>query len=191
MPDAAILPTTAKRNVELITQAEEQLLRGRPRAERLGEWVASFFGSFRFIAAHVAVFAGWMLYNAGVVPGVRPFDPYPFNFLALLVGVEFILLTTFVLMNQERQMRRSEQWAHLTLQTCLLAEQEGTKNMEMLRLVCHQLGLDKPAGDLEVKELAQATDVAALVEEIGKARQVGERLVEEIGQVCEGVRTPR
>jgi hypothetical protein len=49
-------------------------------------------------------------------------------------GVEFIFLTTFVLMNQKHQMGRTEQWAHLDLRLSMLAEQEVTKNMEMLRL---------------------------------------------------------
>src|SRR5262249_41503327 len=153
------------------------------RAERIADGVARFFGSPRFVLAHALGFAGWAVLNTGVVPGVQPFDPYPFAFLGFVVGVEFILLTTFVLMNQNLQSQRPEQWAHLNLQLCMLAEQEVTKNMQMLHLICQHLGLDRPARDREVKELAQATPVAALVEEIEKAREAGEAPAGDVGKV--------
>jgi uncharacterized membrane protein len=109
----------------------------------------------------------------GSGPGARPFDPYPFGLLALVVGIEFIFLTTFVLMNQKHQMGRTEQWAHLDLQLSMLAEQEVTKNMQLLQLICQHLRLQKPAQDQEVKELTRATPVTALVDEIGKALESG------------------
>jgi hypothetical protein len=54
----------------------------------------------------------------------------------------------------------------------MLAEHEVTKNMQMLHLICKHLGLGEPTGDHEVKELAQATPVTTLVEEI--AEKLGE-----------------
>jgi uncharacterized membrane protein len=185
MSSAPSLPSTTMRNVELIALVEQQLLDRRSRAERTGEVVARFFGSFRFIAAHTGFFLFWILLNSVILPAAIRFDPYPFPFLSLLVGIEFILLTTFVLMNQDNQMRRTEQWSLLTLQMCLLAEQEGTASIEMLHRVCQHLGLEKPLLDQEVKELAQATDVVALAEEISKAREVGEEVVEELEKVRE------
>ena len=110
--------------------------------------------------------------NLGLFPGVQPFDPYPFPFLGLIVGIEFIFLTTFVLMNQNLQSRREAQWAHLNLQLAMLAEHEVTKNMQMLHLICKHLGLEEPTGDHELKELTQATPVTTLVEEI--AEKLGE-----------------
>ena len=108
----------------------------------------------------------WFLLNLGFVGDLQPFDPYPFPFLGLIVGIEFIFLTTFVLMNQSLQARREEQWAHLNLQLAMLAEHEVTKNMQMLHLICQHLGLEQPTGDHEVKELVKATPVTTLVEEI-------------------------
>src|SRR5262249_22147962 len=75
------LPPTAKKNVEAIAQVEQQLLGRRSRAERIADGVARFFGSPRFVLAHALGFAGWAVLNTGVVPGVQPFDPYPFAFL--------------------------------------------------------------------------------------------------------------
>ena len=118
MTPPAPLPPTARRNIDAIAQVEQQLHGRRSAVEKVGDAVARFFGSLWFIAAHVAFLAAWLAVNAHAVPGVPAFDPYPFNFLALLVGVEFIFLTTFVLMNQSTQARRQEQWGHLTLQVC-------------------------------------------------------------------------
>ena len=171
MSSPALSPT-AKKNVETIAQVEQQLVGRRTRMDRVGDAIARFFGTLRFIIAHVLFFTGWFAVNLGLLAGVQPFDPYPFPFLGLIVGIEFIFLTTFVLMNQTLQSRREEQWAHLNLQLAMLAEHEVTKNMQMLHLICKHLGLEEPTGDNEVKELVQATPVTTLVEEI--AQKLGE-----------------
>src|SRR4051794_39559939 len=127
------LSTTAKKNVETIAQVDQQLVGRRTRMDRIGIAIAYFFGTLRFILAHALFFTGWFVLNGGLLAGVPPFDPYPFPFLGLIVGIEFICLTTFVLMNQNLQARREEQWAHLNLQLAMLAEHGVTKNMQMLR----------------------------------------------------------
>lgn len=187
MSSERVLPPTARKNVETIAQVERQLLDQRSRTDRLGEGVARFFGSLSFIAAHVLFIAGWVLLNTNMIPGVSPFDPYPFAFLSLVVGIEFILLTTFVLMNQKHQMRRSEQWANLHLQLSMLTEQEVTKSLQMLHLICRHMRLNEPEQDQEVNELCQATSVTALVDEIGKVRELGQALADEISET----ETPR
>jgi len=171
---SAPLSSTAKKNIEAIAQVEQALHGQRSLVERIGHWVAGFFGSLWFIAAHAVIFAVWILLNVGGLPGVATFDPYPFPFLGLVVGIEFIFLTTFVLMNQNLQSKRQEHWGHLTLQVCLLAEQEVTKNMQMTQSICQHLELQKPTWDHEVDDMAQTTQVATLVEEIEKARESGE-----------------
>jgi uncharacterized membrane protein len=166
------LSPTAKRNVETIAQVEQQLVGRRTRMDRIGDAIARYFGTLRFIVAHALFFTGWFVLNLGLLPNIQPFDPYPFPFLGLIVGIEFIFLTTFVLMNQNLLSRREEQWAHLNLQLAMLAEHEVTKNMQMLHMICKHLELEQPTGDNEVKELAQATPVTTLVEEI--ADKLGE-----------------
>ncbi len=168
------LHSTARKNVEAIAQLEQQLHGRRSRAERASDRVARFFGSLWFVAAHVVVFAAWVASNVHVVPGVPAFDPYPFPFLGFVVGIEFIFLTTFVLINQNVQSKRQEQWGHLTLQVCLLTEQEVTKTLQLLHKISQRMGIHDAAGDQESRDLAQATPVTELVAEIEKAREVGE-----------------
>ena len=109
--------------------------------------------------------------NTEKIVGVPPFDPYPFQLLSLIVGIEFIFLATFVLMNQKHQMHRTEQWSHLHLQLSMLTEQEVTKNMQMLRSIGQELRLEKMTGDQELSELTQNTEISELANEIEKARK--------------------
>lgn len=185
MSSEPVLPPTVKKNVETIALVEQQLLGQRSLTEHLGEGIARFFGSLTFIIAHVLFIAGWVLLNTCMIPGASPFDPYPFALLSAVVGIEFIFLTTFVLINQNHQMRRSEQWANLDLQLSMLTEQEVTKNMQMLHLICQHLRIKQPGQvqhDQEVSELSQATSVTALVDEIDKVRELGQALADEISE---------
>jgi uncharacterized membrane protein len=177
---SAPLSSTAKKNIEVIAQVEQHLTGSRSRVEKIGDWIARFFGSLWFIIAHAVFFTVWIVLNVRMLPGVGAFDPYPFPFLGLIVGIEFIFLTTFVLMNQNFQSKRQEQWGHLTLQVALLTEQEVTKTLQMVHLICQDLGLKTPAADPEVKDLAQTTPVTVLVDEIDKVREAGEKLVGEM-----------
>jgi uncharacterized membrane protein len=176
------LSSTARRNIEAIAQVEQVLHGRRSRVEKIGDWIARFFGSLWFITAHVVFLAVWIVLNIQVLHDIPAFDPYPFPFLGLVVGIEFIFLTTFVLMNQNLQSRRQEHWGHLTLQICLLSEQEITRNMQMLQMICANMGLQKSTGDPELTDMSQTTQVTALVEEIERAREAGETVFDEFGQ---------
>src|SRR5947209_5489086 len=91
------VPGVAKRNIEAIMQLEQDYLRQRSTVDRLSDTVSRFAGSISFVIAHVVAFLGWILANASVIPGVVPFDPYPFGLLSLVVALEAIFLSTFVL----------------------------------------------------------------------------------------------
>jgi uncharacterized membrane protein len=99
-----------------------------------------------------------------------PFDPFPYSFLSLIVGIEFIFLTTFVLLNQKYQIRREEQWSHLHLQLSMLTEQEVTRTVQMLSAISDKLGIKGGITDAELKEMAKPTSVTAFVGEIEKSR---------------------
>src|ERR1017187_4845453 len=162
------LSSTAKRNIETIAQVEQALLRKRKLAERMGERVAHFFGSLLFIAAHICFMTFWIIINTSGVKRIVPFDPYPFSFLSLIVAIEFIFLTTFVLLNQKYQIRREEQWSHLHLQLSMLTEQEVTRNVQMLRAISQKLGIQSAITDDEITEMTKPTSVTAFVGEIEK-----------------------
>ena len=174
-----MLSDLAKKNIEAIAQLEHQLHGRRSPVEKIGDHIARYFGSLWFIVAHAVFFAAWVVLNTWIVLGDTAFDPYPYPFLGFFVGIEFFFLTTFVIMNQNLQSQRQEHWGHLALQVDLLTEQEVTKSMQLLHLICQHLGLENPSTDEESKDLAKPTPLTELVEGIEKARQAGNVTISE------------
>ena len=70
------------------------------------------------------------------------FDPYPFSLLTLVVSLEAILLTGFVLISQDRMTKLADRRAHLDLQVNLLAEQELTAILKVVCLIADQTGVE-------------------------------------------------
>src|SRR3954470_14953621 len=55
-----------------------------------------------FLLLHVAWFAIWIPWNLGWL-GFKPFDPFPFGLLTMVVSLEAIFLSIFVLLSQKRE----------------------------------------------------------------------------------------
>jgi len=153
-------------NISAIVKMEQRILDDRTTVERIGDAVGSFAGSMLFVALHVLVFGFWFLLNAKVVPGISGFDPFPFTRLSTVVSVEAVLLSTFVLMKQNRESKRAEHRQQLTLQIGLLTEQESTKCLQVLQLVCERLGVESVGRDRETRILSQDTLVDKLADEL-------------------------
>src|ERR1022692_1775661 len=175
-----ITPGIAQGNIATIMQIEQAYMRQRSGVDRLCETISRFAGSISFVIAHIVGFVGWVVVNTGAIPGVVPMDPYPFSFLALIVAVEAIFLSAFVLMTQNRQTRQADHWAHLTLQIGLLGEQETTKVLQMLKLICARLGLDKVASDGELTEMVGKTSVGILAEKLTQNLEKTRDLIEPV-----------
>jgi uncharacterized membrane protein len=143
-------------HIDLIAKHEEDFLTRRTPSERLGDTIAGFAGSLRFVAIHLAIFAGWMIFNAA---SPHRFDPPPFPLLGTLVALEAILLASIILMRQSRMSRRAEERDHLMLQILLLTEKEITAVLGMDRKIAGQVGLQRVANDKELEQLSQHTSI--------------------------------
>ncbi len=84
----------------------------------------------------------------------------------MIVSVEGVLLSTFVLMKQNRMQRRSDTRDHLNLQIDLLSEKEVTKSLQLLRAICQRLEIPEGTMDTELQEMATITSVDMLAERI-------------------------
>lgn len=152
--------------IALIAKHEQEFLAKRTAPERLGDHVASFVGSLRFVFFHVTVFSLWIGWN--VTPGKAHFDPWPFALLDTIVAIEALLLASFILMRQGRISRRADERDHLVLQVLLLTEKELTAVLNINRAIAIELGLKSTANTPEIKELSQHTsidDVARTIQE--------------------------
>ena len=150
------------RNVEAIAQLEAADRARQTAAARLSDAIARTAGTGWFAGLHVVWFTGWLIWNTGLVPGWRPIDPFPFSFLTLVVSLEAIFLSVFVLVSQNNLTRQSERRAHLDLQVNLLAEQESTKTVALLERIAQALDIPLPSDSGE-RELATPTDIRVVV----------------------------
>lgn len=113
-PAAALdlLAATGRRlrqNVMLIRNAatrnvNEEVEDKRTTVMRVADWIADFSGSLPFLFLHLAFFAVWIGWNVALP--AKSFDAYPFGFLTLVVSLEAIILSVFVLLSQNRQVER-------------------------------------------------------------------------------------
>jgi len=115
--------------------------------ERLADGITAFAGSMRFVYLHSAWFGLWILVNLGLVSAVTggllpPFDPFPFGLLTMVVSLEAIFLTTFVMISQNRQAALADQRAELDYQVNVKAEAETAKLLMMVEaLIAHHAEL--------------------------------------------------
>src|SRR5580765_7394628 len=152
---------TSNGNVERVAKLEADALGTRPLGARWAAGVMRFAGTMTFAAIHIVWFVAWLSVNAGLIPGIRPFDPYPFNFLTLVVSLESIFLSIWILISQNQMERLADRRAHLDLQINMLAEQESTAAIRMLQRISERLGI--ASEDTVDHALAEETDVERIV----------------------------
>ena len=168
MGDETRLSSPAVDNIRAIVDLQRQAAREARRSERISDAITAFAGSLAFVLIHVLMFATWAAWNSWS-PASWRFDPYPFGLMTLLVSLEAVLVSTFVLIAQNRMRRQSEQRDHLDLQINLLAEQEMTLVLRLLRQIAERLEIPPESDDAEkAQELAEQTNVYDLMHTIKK-----------------------
>ena len=160
------IPRTFEENVRAIKAWEESALHDRSHAERISEWITSTAGRGPVLLAHALWFAAWAAVNLGFVPGIRPFDRFPFTLLTTMVSLEAIFLALFVLSSQNRLATQADKRGHLDLQINLLAEREMTAVLQLLQDIASHLGVAHAAGSPRNEELARETDVQELTSKL-------------------------
>ena len=163
-PGAAANPT--QHNIDAIAKLEHDALERRSSTERVSEVITRFVGNTGFLLAQLILISGWILFNLRVIPGVAPFDPFPFGVLALVVSSESVYLTVFVLISQNRMARQSDRRSHLGLQVSMLSEQELTTILQMLQKLCQHMGVNVDSSKEEVRSFSKTTEIHKLASEL-------------------------
>lgn len=96
---AMILRNAAARNVNEEVEVKQSTV------DRVADWISDFSGSIPFLFLHLGFFFVWIILNVGVMP-FGGFDPFPFGLLTMVVSLEAIILSVFVLLSQNRQAER-------------------------------------------------------------------------------------
>src|ERR1035438_4471063 len=134
-------------HIDSIARQEYEFLEQRTLSERVGDRIAGFAGSMSFVLIHVLLVLSWVLINVNQVSWISRFDPYPFSLLGMIVAVEAVVLSSFILMRQNRMTKRAERRDHLNLQIDLIAEKEITKLLQMVHAICDDMGLKQIVTD--------------------------------------------
>jgi uncharacterized membrane protein len=162
----------ADQNLRAVARLEERARSRRSLAACVSDLITSCAGNEYSVAAHAIWFGSWILFNTGVLPlPWAPFDPFPFSLLTSIVSLEAIFLTLFVLASQNRLTQEADKRAHLDLQVDLLAEQEMTVVLRMLRELCDKFDLTQTTASKEFRALIERTDIRDLAERVEKNLQ--------------------
>ncbi len=164
------IESITRENIESILCLEEQRRQRKPAWFRLVERVARFCGTLQFLWINVAWFAVWIAWNVAF----KPFDPYPFTFLILVVSLEAIMLSILILISQNLSATESERRHHLDLQINLLNEREMTALLRLVTVMADRMGIPQ-ADQAEVDALAVDTDPTAVLQQIVKAEHAHTR----------------
>jgi uncharacterized membrane protein len=130
----------------------ETVVFGRLRSDqdRAADAITRFAGSMSFVYLHLGWFAVWIVLNVGLVGSTFVFDDFPFGLLTMIVSLEAIFLSTFVMISQNREATRAEVRASLDFETNLTA---GV----LVRAIAKHTGVDMKAVDQLVRAEVERT----------------------------------
>ncbi len=135
-----------------ITLNEKEVVeRLRTNQDHLTDAITGFAGSTRFVYLHAAWFGAWIVINAGLFGAALIFDPFPYGLLTMIVSLEAIFLSTFVMISQNRQSARADVRSDLDFVTNLRSEIWSVR-------IGRQLGLDAHDVERQVQEIVRASN---------------------------------
>jgi uncharacterized membrane protein len=167
--DSPLLSKVLEHNIRTIAYLRLKASRTRGLQERLADAITTFSGRMVFVYVHIVWFGLWILLNTGRM-GVPTFDPFPYGLLTMIVSLEAIFLSTFVLISQNRLSEEAEGRANLNLQIGLLTEHEVTRVLQMLDAIQDKLGIDNDE-DSELADLEMETKPEDVLAEIESLQQ--------------------
>lgn len=136
----------------------------RSMEDRLADRITGFAGSMWFVYIHTIWFGVWLMVNLGLLLAMglnlTPFDPFPFGLLTLIVSLEAIFLSTFVMIAQNRLSEVADARAQADFEIDRKAEAEVAKILHLLEALVehHILLVDDTAAD----ELLQTSSVSSI-----------------------------
>ena len=128
----------------------EELALQSTTVERVADAIAAFSGSITFLLLNAGWFTFWIVWNT--TPALPHFDPYPFGFLTMMVSLEAIFLSIFVLVSQNRQGAKDRLRADAEYEVNLKAELEVAHLHEKVDFLTEELLVRLPRPDRNTKE---------------------------------------
>lgn len=107
--------------------------------ERMADRVAGFVGRPQFLAVHALWFLFWVAVNTGALAVVTRFDDYPFGLLGIILSIEAIFITGFLLISQNRQSTHADKRAELDYEVNVRTYREIHEIDTLLRAILARL----------------------------------------------------
>ena len=167
--DNPALSKIIERNIRTVINLRLKAAREQSLQDHIADAFTSFSGRMVFVYVHVVWFGVWILLNTGRL-GVHPFDPFPYGLLTMIVSLEAIFLSTFVLISQNRLSEETEHRADLDLHIGLLTEHELTRVLQMLDAVQEKMGIEDHE-ESELADLEMETKPEDVLAEIARLQQ--------------------
>ena len=159
------LANVIESNIEVVDLLRRKANDARSPQDKLADAITAFSGSMVFFYLHVVWFGVWVLINLGFFAGIKAFDPFPFGLLTMVVSLEAIFLSTFVLISQNRQSVNDDHRDSLDLQIDLLAEYEITRMLRLVDKMAQKMGIED-AYDAEIDQLCEPVAPDVVLNEI-------------------------
>ena len=158
------LPHSVSENIDTIAEYCERNEEQVTTAQKLIEKVSLFLGSPAYFAVNVTFIVCWIAWNAAASEfDITQIDEPPFFWLQGFVSLNAFIISTTVLIRQNRMSKLAERNAHLDLQISLLSDEKTSKIIAMLE----ELRRDHPnlpdKADPEADELARPADTPSVL----------------------------
>lgn len=161
------LPSSVSENIGTIAEFYARHEEHVTATQRVMEKVALFLGSPAYVAGNVGFILCWIVINITATDlHFKTFDPPPFSLLQGIITLNAFVISTTVLIRQNRMSRLADHHAHLDLQVNLLTEQKTSKIIELLDQLRRDLPGVRSETDGEAEELAKPADPKAVLEAI-------------------------
>jgi uncharacterized membrane protein len=155
----------------IVQSIEARLNERMSFGEKIADRLVSSFGTMTFLIVNLFLFAIWILMNADVIPGIEPFDPFPFNFLTMVVSLEAIALSIFVLISQNQASKVSKLREEIDIQVNMITEHEVTKIISLLSYLMKHLKVPYES-DPELSRMMKPLDTAEIEAELERQLKI-------------------
>ena len=150
---------------EMLQSIQNRLSERRTISDKLADFLVWSAGTVIVVVLHIIIFALWIMINLDLIPGMRIFDPYPFNFLTMTVSLEAIFLAIFVLMSQNRESKTADLRQEFDVQVNIIAEREITKIIHILAYIMSHLDINYE-DDEELRQMMRPLNIDEIREQL-------------------------
>jgi len=147
-------------SLESYTEFEEKW------TDAFAKFLTKSFGTLKFLILTLIFIILWIVVNLGLVPGISPFDIYPFVWLVSLAQLFSVVLSVTILISQNQEERINDVRQQMDFEINVRAEQEITKILQMIAEIHSELGITKIDKELEqMKETINISEIKDNVEQ--------------------------